>query len=204
MLCFYDFSCVYVMWCQIFLTLHLIEDILPQNSSTLKVVGSCGMGISMSWYSKNSSLTLSCSSGPLKGSSSWNLKRAPSVKNGLSICFVTMVQIKLSIKYVEILENVKPLPVYEVQYRASSTPHSVLCCTSTNWACFSRASFRGSFWTPYSTALTRNARAACWNSCTSWGVMSPASCSLLRVALVVKPIFSFSPDRQRTKRDQAN
>lgn len=39
---------VYTMWCQIFLTLLLVEDILPQNSSTLKVVGSWGMGISMS------------------------------------------------------------------------------------------------------------------------------------------------------------
>lgn len=203
MLCFYDFSCVYVMWCQIFLTLHLIEDMLPQNSSTLKVVGSCGMGISMSWYSKNSSLTLSCSSGPLKGSSSWNLKRAPCVKNGLSICFVTMVQIKL--KVLNMLKSWKMWnPCLSMKYRASSTPHSVLCCTSTNWACFSRASFRGSFLIPYSTALTRNASAACWNSCTSWGVMSPVSSSLLRVALVVKPIFSFSPDRQRTKRDQAN
>lgn len=144
MLCFYDFSCVYVMWCQIFLTLHLIEDILPQNSSTLKVVGSCGMGISMSWYSKNSSLTLSCSSGPLKGSSSWNLKRAPCVKNGLSICFVTMVQIKL--KVLNMLKSWKMWnPCLSTKYRASSTPHSVLCCTSTNWACFSRASFRGSF-----------------------------------------------------------
>lgn len=159
---------VYVMWCQIFLTLLLIEDILPQNS-TLKVVGSWGMGISMSWYSRNSSLTLSCSSGPWKVSSSWNLNRAPSVNNWLRICLVTMIKIKL--KVFNMLKSWKMWnPCLSTKYRASST----------------------------------NASAACWNSCTSWGVMSPASRSLLRVDLVVKPAFSFSPTRQRTERDKAN
>ncbi len=151
---------VYVIWCQIFLTLLLIEDILPQNSLTLKVVGSWDMGISMSWYSRNSSLTLSCSSGPWKGRSSWNLKRAPCLKNWLRICFVTMIKIEL--KVFNMLKSWKMWnPCLSAKYRASSTPHSVLCCTSTNLACFRRASFRGSLWIPYSTALTRNALLRC-------------------------------------------
>ncbi len=112
---------VYVIWCQIFLTLLLIEDILPQNSLTLKVVGSWDMGISMSWYSRNSSLTLSCSSGPWKGRSSWNLKREPCVKNWLRICFVTMVKIEL--KVFNMLKSWKMWnPCLSAKYRASSHP----------------------------------------------------------------------------------
>lgn len=60
----------------------------------------------------------------------------------------------------------------------------------------------GSFLRAYSTALSRNATAACWNLCTCCGVMSPASRRLLSVAQVIKPITNFSPTRDTNQQLQ--
>ena len=175
--------------CQIFLPLLFVEDILPQNS-TLKVVGSWGMGISISWYSRNYSLTLSCSCGPSQGSRFCNLKRASSVKNWLRICFVNMIKITSNnvFNMLKSWKMWKPLPLRSIGHLP---PHTQP---------FAARQQINVFWNPYSTALTRNTSAACSNTCISWSVMSPASRSLLRVALVVKPTFSFSPNRQNWKR----
>lgn len=86
-------------------------------------------------------------------------------------------------------------PYLSTKYKATSTPHSVLCWTSTNVACLSRVSLRGRFSMAYSTAPTRNASGAWWNLSTCCGVMSPDSRSLLSIAWVVKLIFSFCPTR---------
>ena len=65
---------MYVKGCRIFLTLFFSDDILSQKASVSNVVGSWGIGMSSSWYSRNSSLSSSCSCGPWYGSSSTNLK----------------------------------------------------------------------------------------------------------------------------------